>query len=127
MLFFFRPLEQDDLSADHGNYLRIRNGCKVVCSSFYILGGVVKNADLHKQMQEMLTPDIIEDLTRILPMQPDATSVATVEYLYAQYVINREITAQERTDFLQAIGDKYSYDLYTPDEKLSLPEYPASG
>lgn len=72
-------------------------------------------------VQEMLTPDIIEDLTRILPMQPDATSVATVEYLYAQYVINREITAQERTDFLQAIGDKYSYDLYTPDEKLSLP------
>lgn len=72
-------------------------------------------------IQEMMTPDILEDMYRILPMEPDPTSVATREYLYAQYVINRQITAYERTELLTAIGEKYNFDLYTPDETLSLP------
>ena len=53
-------------------------------------------------VQELLTPDIIADLMRVLPMQPDPTSVESVEYLYAQYVINRQITATERTELLTA-------------------------
>ena len=72
-------------------------------------------------VQEMLSPSIIEDLMRVLPMQPNSTGVETVEYLYAQYVINRQITAMERTEFLHAIGRNHSYDLYTPDETLTLP------
>lgn len=72
-------------------------------------------------IQELLPPDIIKDMVRVLPMQPDPTSVESVEYLFAQYVINRQITAMERTEFLTAIGERYAYDLYTPDEKLKLP------
>lgn len=72
-------------------------------------------------IQELLTPSIIADLMRVLPMQPDATSVESVEYLYAQYVINRQITATERTELLTAIGKRHSFDLYTPDAALSLP------
>ncbi|MDD6490974.1 MAG: glycosyltransferase [Firmicutes bacterium] len=72
-------------------------------------------------IQELLTPGIIEDLMRVLPMQPDPTSVESVEYLYAQYVINRQITATERSELLTSIGAIYPYDLYTPDEHLSLP------
>lgn len=72
-------------------------------------------------IQELLSPFIIEDLMRVLPMQPDPTSVESVEYLYAQYVINRQITSIERTKLLSAIGNHYSYDLYTPDETLNLP------
>ena len=72
-------------------------------------------------VQELLTPDIIADLMRVLPMQPDPTSVESVEYLYAQYVINRQITATERTELLTAIGEHHSYDLYTPDTSLTLP------
>lgn len=72
-------------------------------------------------IQEMMTPDIIEDMFKILPMEPDARSVATKQYLYAQYVINRQITAYERIELLTAIGEKYNFDLYTPDETLALP------
>lgn len=72
-------------------------------------------------IQELLKPEIVEDLMRVLPMQPDSTSVESVEYLYAQYVINRQITATERSELLTAVGERYSYDLYTPDEKLTLP------
>ncbi len=72
-------------------------------------------------IQELLTPDIIAELMRILPMQPDPTSVESVEYLYAQYVINRQITATERTELLSAIGERYPIDLYTPDQNAGLP------
>ena len=80
-----------------------------------------KNVYGYNFIQEMLTPDIINNLMQVLPMEPEPTSVATREYLYAQYVINRQITAMERTEFLTAIGQHYKYDLYTPDEKLTLP------
>lgn len=72
-------------------------------------------------IQELLSKDIIDDLMRIMPMQPDPSSVESLEYLYAQYVINRQITATERTELLSAIGESFSYDLYTPDKTVSLP------
>lgn len=72
-------------------------------------------------IQEHLTKDIVNELMRVLPMEPDSTSVESVEYLYAQYVINRQITALERTELLTAIGQKYSFDLYTPQKKTTLP------
>lgn len=72
-------------------------------------------------IQELLNKDIIADMMRVLPMQPAPTSVESTEYLYAQYVINRQITATERTELLSAIGEKYTYDLYTPDKNLRLP------
>ena len=72
-------------------------------------------------IQEMLHSDIIDDMMKILPMEPDSDSVATKEFLYAQYVINRQITAMERTELLSVIGEHYNYDLYAPDEKITLP------
>lgn len=72
-------------------------------------------------IQEMMIPDVVEDMMKILPMEPDPTSVATKEYLYAQYVINRQITAMERTDLLTLIAAQYGLDLYTPEETLTLP------
>lgn len=72
-------------------------------------------------IQELLPPPIIEDLQKSLPMQPDPTSVESEEYLYAQYVINRQITAIERTDLLAAIGEQHSLDLYTPDQTFTFP------
>lgn len=72
-------------------------------------------------IQELLNDEIIHDLMRVMPMQPDPTSVESPDYLYAQYVINRQITATERTELLTSIGEHFSYDLYTPDKNLYLP------
>lgn len=80
-----------------------------------------KNVYGYNFIQELLSPAIIKDLMRILPMQPNAAGVESVEYLYAQYVINRQLTAIERSELLTAIGKRYSYDLYTPDKNLTLP------
>ena len=80
-----------------------------------------KNVYGYNFIQEMMTQDIVEDMMKVLPMEPDTTSVATKEYLFAQYVINRQITAMERTELLKAIGNYYKFDLYTPDETFALP------
>ena len=72
-------------------------------------------------IQELLPPEIIQDMQRILPMTPEATSVASTEYLFAQYVINRQLTAIERRELLEKISEHWSYDLYTPDKTLRLP------
>lgn len=72
-------------------------------------------------IQELLSREIIDDLMRIMPMQPDPTSVESLEFLYAQYVINRQITSTERTELLTALGERFPYDLYTPEKQLTLP------
>lgn len=66
-------------------------------------------------IEKMLTKDIIADMHKDLPMEPNPGGLESVEYLYSQYVINRQITAEERLDFLSAIGQTYKYDLYTHD------------
>ena len=72
-------------------------------------------------IQDMLTKDIVDKLYEQLPMNPDPEGVETKEYLYAQYVINREITARERLEFVIDISKKFGMDLYSHDEKLSIP------
>ncbi len=72
-------------------------------------------------IQELLPPAIIEDMQRSLPMRPGADSVESVEYLFAQYVINREITAIERKELLSAVAERFALDLYTPDQSVNLP------
>lgn len=71
-------------------------------------------------IQELLPQNIIEDMKRILPMQPDPTGVETIEYLFSQYVINRQITAEERLELLTLIVSRYPVDLYTPDKNFGL-------
>lgn len=72
-------------------------------------------------IQELLTPDILSDMQAALPLRPGADSVESAEYLFAQYVINRQITAMERRELLDAVSRKYGLDLYTPDQALQLP------
>lgn len=71
-------------------------------------------------VQELLPADIIEDMRKSLPMCPDAAGVESVEYLFAQYVINRQITAEERLELLTETAARYGLDLYTPDKNFRL-------
>ena len=72
-------------------------------------------------IEEVLPHKIIEDMKRSLPMEPNADGVETIQYLFAQYVINRRITGTERQELLTAVGQKHSLDIYTPDSRLKLP------
>ncbi len=72
-------------------------------------------------VESMLDEKLMDAMYVDLPMKPDSDSVAKREYFFGEYVINREITARERYDFVNLIGEKYGMDLYTKDENFSLP------
>ena len=71
-------------------------------------------------VKDMLSADILEDMHKYLPLDTNPEGVETREYLYSQYVINRQLTAIERTELLSAIGEHHSFDLYTVDPTLKL-------
>lgn len=73
-------------------------------------------------IQETLAkhPAIMEDMQQSLPMTPGSDSVESLEYLFAQYVVNRQITALERQELLSEVSEKFGLDLYTPDKDLRL-------
>lgn len=71
-------------------------------------------------IQGLLPKDILEDMQNSLPLHPGSDSVESTEYLFAHYVINRQITALERQELLSAIAEKYSLDLYTPDLNFQM-------
>ncbi len=72
-------------------------------------------------IQEALPDKIIKDMQKALPMQVRPGEVESIEYLFAQYVINRQITASERFELLTLVAQKYGLDLYTPDQTVRIP------
>lgn len=71
-------------------------------------------------IQELLPKHIIEDMQNALPMQPGSDSLESIEYLFAQYVINRQLTAIERQELLSAVSEQFKLDLYTPDKTVQF-------
>ncbi len=72
-------------------------------------------------VEECLTPSILEDMHGALPLEPAADSVATREFLFAQYVINRQITAEERSDFLRSLGARHRVHVFCPQPAPKIP------
>ena len=62
-------------------------------------------------VKDLMREDIMDDMARDLPMQPRLDSVASREYLFAEYCINREITAKP---------DIPGLDLYTGNRDLKI-------
>ncbi|MBQ9301592.1 glycosyltransferase [Butyrivibrio sp.] len=70
-------------------------------------------------IESSLTEQAIAEMEKVLEIKPGYDSVATYEYLYANYVINRKITALERSEIIREIGKKYPVKLYTKDKTFS--------
>ncbi len=71
-------------------------------------------------IEESLGP-VIKDLYQALPMAVQPDGMETLEYLYAQYIINRRITAIERIDLLDAVAKEHPIDLFTYYEDFYIP------
>lgn len=69
-------------------------------------------------IQNSLPEEIMDDMYKELPMHPQG--VETREYLYAQYVLNRELTKRERKEYLTEVAENYGLDLYTPDKTVNF-------
>ncbi len=68
----------------------------------------------------MLSP-VINDLYKAYPMDPNEDGFESREWFYAQYIVNRRITAQERMNLLYAVACQHTLDLFTTDESFTMP------
>lgn len=77
-------------------------------------------------VRSLMRDDIMDVMSKDLPMQANEDSVASRDYLFSEYCINREITARERLEYLSETGKKFSkegkpsVDLYTGNRELKL-------
>ncbi len=65
-------------------------------------------------------PELIKEMQQSLPMNPSTDGVESIEYLFSQYVINRQITAIERQELLSAVAERFGLDLYTNDKTVKM-------
>ncbi len=85
----------------------------------YTLGyidGIIKSqlqVDGVNFVEECLTPEITQKIQEASNIYPYPDSIETLEYLYANYIINRQITIIERKELLTLIGDHHPLKLYT--------------
>ncbi len=73
-------------------------------------------------VESLLTDSVIKEMQESLPLQPGADSAITTRTLFAEYVINRKITAEERRDALTMLGNRLgNVALYTGDKTVRIP------
>ena len=71
-------------------------------------------------LKEMLSPDIVEEMQKAYPTDPNASTVLSPEDIYADYVLARQVTALERKEILELLGKKYPVDLYTYEKDVNI-------
>ncbi|WP_026650970.1 CgeB family protein [Butyrivibrio proteoclasticus] len=64
-------------------------------------------------IEKSLSGPVMKEMVDALGLKPSFDGVETFEYLYANYVINRKITAIERSEILAMIGQRHPVNLYT--------------
>ena len=64
-------------------------------------------------VEQCLTPEITKKIQEASNIYPYPDSIETLEYLYANYIINRQVTIIERKELLTLIGAHHPLRLYT--------------
>lgn len=64
-------------------------------------------------IEDCLNPEIVEAMQKASNIHPYPDSAETLEYLFANYIINRQITIIERMELLTLIGKYFPVSLYT--------------
>lgn len=62
--------------------------------------------------------NVMREMIDALGAKPNYDGVETYDYIYSNYVIDRKITALERTEMLTMIGKKLSVNLFTGDKSF---------
>lgn len=71
-------------------------------------------------IEEMLSPDIIKALHTAEPYQNNVDGVETLANVYADYYIDRKLTAMERIRLLSAISERFPLKLFTKDPSATI-------
>ncbi len=73
-------------------------------------------------LDKLLTPDIISELKKSVPLEPFKDGVETIEYLYSNYFLCRKMAWMERMDTLSRMSDFFNINLYTHNPTPELPK-----
>lgn len=75
-------------------------------------------------IEETLTKEILEQLHELLPLEKDPQSIETDGFRFADYVVNRKLTSEERKNLLGGLGSRFGKDyqvkLFTIDDKVKI-------
>lgn len=72
-------------------------------------------------IEDLLTSNILNDLQKSVPYQPNRDGIENPAYIYANYFIARKMAQMERHDLLQTISAKHPVKLYTHNATPELP------
>ena len=72
-------------------------------------------------LREVLAPDIMAQLQKAYPTDPDALTVMSPEAIYADFVFGRQVTALERQEILTMLGKRHEVHLYTNERRVQIP------
>lgn len=72
-------------------------------------------------IEELLTPDILADLQRACPYTSTNSGAETLEYIYANYFIDRKLTSMERQRLLATVASHAPLKVYTIDKHAIIP------
>ena len=71
-------------------------------------------------VEECLTPSITQKIHEVSNIYPYPDSAETLEYLFANFIINRQVTIRERKEILTLIGEHHPIKLYTYNQNSSF-------
>lgn len=73
-------------------------------------------------LEELLTPNILDDLQQAMPYSPMKDGTESAAYVYANYFLCRKITSNERLALLKEASSHFSLKLYTHNPVPELPK-----
>lgn len=71
-------------------------------------------------LEQMLKPEIMEDIVRHYPLVVNQDGFERLEWVYAHYFLARQVTALERKEILELLSQEHEVDLYTYEETPKL-------
>ena len=73
-------------------------------------------------LEDLLTQDILDELSRVCPYRPMSDGTETLSYVYANYFLCRKITSTERLALLKKASEQFALKLYTHHPSPLLPK-----
>ena len=82
------------------------------------LEGVIKAQKLvygENFIEKTLTDKVIDEMMRVYPMSVRDGGNETPSWLYSEYILSRQVTAEERAEILTLLSETHNVKLYTHD------------
>lgn len=75
-----------------------------------------KNVYGYNFLQELLHEDVVKEMQKVYPTNPNSDYVLSPKAIYTDYVLARQITALERTECLERLSNIAKVSLFTHDK-----------